>query len=69
MNERRDSQCIPVTSEGAEGIEARLLREKEMPITQLQRVSIVKEVARRRRRLGVDLWKEVIRREHRARKI
>lgn len=64
----RDSPSLPAVSDEADVAEERLPSEKEMTITKLRYLGIVKEVARRRRRLGTDLWKEVTRREHRVRR-
>lgn len=66
MNKRKDSPSLALTSQDVEGREARSPHVKRMSLTQPCQISIVKEVARRRRRLGTDLWKKVIRREHRA---
>jgi hypothetical protein len=69
MGKRRASRCLPLTGEGAENMGEHFMEEGEITIIPYRKVNVVREVARRRRRLGVDLWKEVTRREHRARKI
>lgn len=67
--DKRKLSPIPKLSDEDDEIAERILSNVNRRIrTQLHQATIFKEVARRRSRLGTDIWKEVTRRELRVTK-
>ena len=68
MDKRRPS-LIPELSDEDDKIAEKILPDVNRIVnTQLCQATIFKEVARRRTRLGTDIWKEVTRRDFRVTK-